>query len=796
MTSHMNKCLPPLTQLKAQDIAFDPDAYAQIGRCLGRPCTIDVAADCMGVTSKCSRFLCPARSFFAFDGYQPNDCLWVNPPFHALPRWIQHYRALKTLHPDLSACFVQPRTPALAADSSVQWLRDLPSTRTLIEFPANKPLFTRPDGSTFAMTCPVQVLYDPPAGAPNAPVMPHLRTLPHADGPPPSSMIFHAKVAGTQLRALMDTGATESFMDNACRMRMGLPLQPCSHPHVTFADKSTAPLVGQCTVPLRLGALRAHVTCMVLDNLSHAHDLILGMPFLTTHSAVIDIAARIATFTSGKRRIVVAQPKLTDGDVQLHAADVPWENVDFDPAALARKHELLTAKQGFRALLNGEQFFLAHLKLLPGAPPPELHAYAHGDVKPGPVPQAELNAVLTDYADVFAPIPPGLPPDRGVPHVIPLTSPDVRPVVRPIYRLSAVEEQEARKQISELLEKGWIRPSQSPWAAPILFAPKPDGTLRMVVDYRGLNQLTVRNAYPMPRIDVLLDRLKGHKVFSSIDLQSAYHQIRLADDDIPKTAWRCTLGHFEYTVMPMGARNSGATWQVLADRIYKPLIDRGIVTVYQDDILIHSRSAQEHVQHLREALDVLRQHKLYAKASKCEWNRTEVTFLGHLVGADGIRMDPSKVDVIQKWPQPTTQSELRSFLGLANYFRKFIAGYASIAAPLHDLLKNSAPAKFGNAWTPDHAAAFDLIKNMIAKDVILQYPDLTKPFTVISDASLLGTGAVLLQDGRPVAFTSKKLSGAERNYATGEQELLGVINALTEWRYYLEGPQVTLVTDG
>jgi hypothetical protein len=328
-----------------------------------------------------------------------------------------------------------------------------------------------------------------------------------------------------------------------------------------------------------------------------------------------------------------------------------------------------------------------------------------------------------------------------------------------------------------------------------LFAPKADGSLRMCIDYRALNKLTVQNKYPLPRIDTLLDRLKGCQVFSSIDLQAGYHQILIDEEDRPKTAFRCSLGLFEYNVMSFGLTNAPATFQAMVNKIFEPCIRKGYLTVYLDDILIHSRSAQEHEQHLREVLELMKHHHLYAKASQCEWNRTEVTFLGHLVGVDGIRMDPKKTAVVANWRVPETQKELRSFLGLANYFRRFISNYATIAAPLNDLLKGSAPANLVGAWTPNHTACFEKLKQMISEDIVLQYPDFDKPFELVSDASLLGTGAVLMQEGQPIAYTSKKFSPAERNYTTGEQELFSVISALKEWRCYLEGPQVTLVTD-
>lgn len=775
---------------------------------IGRQFSVDAAADSFGLTARCKRFYSPANSFLSVTRLQPGDCLWVNAPFRSLASWVRQYRVLKAADPSISACFVVPdRGGDSADDSDLQSLRA--TARVLTTYAPQHPLFRAHDRSVKGVAWPVSVLYDPPATVIPTPRLKQASPASHADprfermnidDTDHSSMTFRARVAGSEACVLLDTGATHTFMDDAFRRRLGLRLQSSPFRSVFFADASSSPLLGQCTFTVRLGGLVTEATALVMRDMSQMHDVIFGTPFLKRHGAVLDLGAQTASFGCGRRgRVLVRSTAPLRGD----ETDIPWQNAELDTrcfTACADRVEVLSAKEALQALRRGEHFWAAYLTAqdaaaVPQPPGPALHAYAHGEVKPGPISEADLSALLRDFDDMMQPIPDGLPPPRETHHLIPMVDPKAKPVARPVYRMTPKEHEEALKQITDLLKKGWIRPSQSPWAAPVLFAPKPDGNLRMCIDYRGLNRLTVQNAYPMPRIDVLLDRLRGSKVFSSIDLQAGYHQIRIDDADVPKTAFRCPIGHFEYTVMPFGLTNAPATFQHLMNKVFKPLIDKGVVTVYLDDILIHSRSGEEHLQHIREVLTLLREHKLYAKASKCEWNRTEVTFLGHLVGTDGVRMDPKKVSVIVDWEQPKTQAELRSFLGLANYFRKFILGYAHLAAPLNALLKKSVSPVFGAAWGPEHTASFDAIKDMIAKDVILQYPDMNKTFEVISDASIMGTGAVLLQDGRPVAFTSKKLSSAEKNYTTGEQELLGVIHALNEWRWALEGPVVTMVTD-
>jgi hypothetical protein len=299
----------------------------------------------------------------------------------------------------------------------------------------------------------------------------------------------------------------------------------------------------------------------------------------------------------------------------------------------------------------------------------------------------------------------------------------------------------------------------------------------MVCDWRQLNAITVKNRAggSLPRCEDLFDRLAGARVFSSLDLQSGYNQIRISEADVPKTAFNTPLGHFQYKVLAFGLTNAPATFQAVMNRIFAPYLGRFVV-VFLDDITVFSCSAAEHDQHLRTVLATLRQHRLFAKLSKCAFNKPEVAYLGHIVGRNGLRMDPKKVEVVRTWRTPRTATELRSFLGLCNYFRRFIQGYSSVVACLHELLRKGVAFVWGTA----HQHAFERLKQLLTTAPVLALPDFSKPFEVVSDASLNGTGAVLLQDRRPLAYTSRKFTPAERNYTTGDQELLGIIHALKE----------------
>ncbi|XP_021607608.1 uncharacterized protein LOC110611529 [Manihot esculenta] len=356
---------------------------------------------------------------------------------------------------------------------------------------------------------------------------------------------------------------------------------------------------------------------------------------------------------------------------------------------------------------------------------------------------------VCDFSDVFPDELPGLPPEREVEFAI-----EVVP------------------------------------GAPVLFVKKKDGSLRLCVDYRQLNKVTIKNKYPLSRIDDLFDQLKRAGVFSKIDLRSGYYHLRVKDAYIPKTAFRTRYGHYEFLVMPFGLTNAPAAFMDLMNRIFHPFLDQFVV-VFINDILVYSKIKEEHDRHLRIVLQTLREKQLYVKFSKCKFWLNEISFLGHVVSAEGIRVDPKKIETILAWKPPKNITEVRSFLGLAGYYRRFVKGFSQIAAPLIRLLQKIV--KF--EWNDKCQASFDRLKAMLTEAPVLTQPVSGKDFVIYSDAFHNGLGCVLMQDGKVVAYASRQLKPHERNYPTHDLKLAAIVFALKIWRHYLYGEKCYIYTD-
>lgn len=607
------------------------------------------------------------------------------------------------------------------------------------------------------------------------------------------TFLFQAKLAGLPARCLWDSGAAKCFISHRFAKENRLTVKgPVSS--VVLADGSSKAVQGRIKAKLRIQGYSDEVECFVTD-LVPGFDIILGDDWSRKHQVAADYCPTQPVLKLGTTGV-----KLTP----MNSTETPGGSKSCAP--------LLTAVQVKRILKKplqpSLQPFLVNVRKAA-----EQTDDSEGDRDP------ELQSLLKEFKEVFD------KPVIGeggvsVPPCIEV-EPGAKAPNRPAFRQSMKERQEVETKVAELLASGGLQPSTSEYGAPVLFVPKPDGSLRMCIDYRALNAITKKNKYPLPRIDDLMDNLSGAKVFSAMDMTAGYNQFMLDPSDVPKTAFNTHIGKYEWKVLPMGLSNAPAVFQAEMNKAFGPHLNR-FVCVYLDDVLIFSKDREEHLRHLRMVLEILKKCNLKAKLSKCKFFTPELKFLGHIVSASGMTPDPAKVAVVQEWPTPRSLYEVRSFLGLANYFRKYIRAYSAVAAPLTDLLKaipggnkkdrkgkllrfgklpEAVAAKleqeFATQWTSKCQEAFLALKAALSAAPVLKLPDFDQHFEVVVDACEVppAIGGVLLQEGRPVAYYSRKLSGPELNYSATDIEMLGVIAALKEWRCYLEGQKFTIVTD-
>ena len=391
----------------------------------------------------------------------------------------------------------------------------------------------------------------------------------------------------------------------------------------------------------------------------------------------------------------------------------------------------------------------------------------------------------------------GIPPTHKVTnpfqHTIELL-PGTSPSYEPVRRLSVPLLKELKEQLIQLQEKGFITPSCSPYGAPILFVKKKNGKLRLCIDYRKLNQQTIKNRYPLPRTDDLLDLLQGAHVFSTLDLASGYYQIPIAAKDRHKTAFRTRYGLYEFTVMPFGLCNAPATFQLMMNELFRPHLD-DFVTIYLDDIIVFSKTEEEHHGHLCTVFNILQTNGLFLQKNKCSFFQRAITFLGFNISGQGIRPDSGLTQAIQMMPPPNCKKQLQSFLGSINFYRRFIKSFAHIAHPLHQLTTTGTIFQ----WRPEHQDAFDKLKTTLGSPPVLKLFDPKSQTLIFTDASGVAIGAVLMQRHaellHPVAFLSRTLTNTEQRYATHDRELLAIYYALTRWKHYVHGLNPIVYTD-
>ena len=535
--------------------------------------------------------------------------------------------------------------------------------------------------------------------------------------------------------ALLDSGADDNLIDYEFAVQSGIPLVPLTTPlSVQALNGNCLGKVTHQTQPLSLVISGNHVETICFRVLhSSSAPLVLGRPWLTQHDPHI-------SWSSSKIRA--------------------W----------------------------GEQCFKNCLRsaAAPSSPPPR--------VQSDPPDLSGVPAVYHDLSHVFSKESAlSLPPHRPYDCSIDLLPGAPLPRGR-LYNLSGPEKESMQNYISESLASGIIRPSSSPVATGFFFVGKKDGGLRPCIDYRQLNDITVKKRYPLPLLSSTFEPLSKATIFTKLDLRNAYHLVRIREGDEWKTAFNTHLGHFEYLVMPFGLTNAPAVFQSLVNDILRDKINKTAV-VFLDDILVFSQTVEEHIVHVRSILQRLLENRLFVKAEKCDFHAASVEFLGHIVQEGSVRADPKKVAAVENWERPTNRTQLRRFLGFANFYRKFIRGFSQIATPLNALTSPAVPF----LWSPEADDAFSRLKALFSSAPVLAMPDPTRQFVLEVDASETGIGAILSQrsceDNRlhPCAFFSRKLSAAEQNYDVGNRELLAIHDALKEWRHWLEGATLPFV---
>ena len=400
---------------------------------------------------------------------------------------------------------------------------------------------------------------------------------------------------------------------------------------------------------------------------------------------------------------------------------------------------------------------------------------------------SEIEKWQIEFPTVFPnDIPSGLPPSHRLQHTKDI-EPGKAPPFKGIYPCSQIELTEMKRQLTEMIQKGHIRPSSSPYGAPVLFVKKKSGELRMCIDYRALNAITIKNKYPLPRIDEMMDRLSRANIFSSIDLKSGYYQVKVADRDIHKTAFRTRYGHFEFCVMPFGLTNAPATFQRLMNDLYRDLLD-DFVVVFLDDILVYSPDEDTHEKHVRQVLQRLANEKLIANAKKCEFAVRSINFLGFVMSKGEMRPDPAKTKAIANWEGPLkTTTDIKRFLGMVGFYRRFIKDYAKRAAPLLRLLHKNTSEK----WGEEQQKALNDLRTVLLQAPVLILPDFDKEFVLSTDGSKIAYGGVLQQwrgnQLHPIAFESKKTTKVQESWPTHELELIAIVHCYRTWRQYLLG---------
>jgi hypothetical protein len=609
----------------------------------------------------------------------------------------------------------------------------------------------------------------------------------------PRSLVLRVTTSGLatpdgSVRALVDSGATHCFIDpRAITPAMHRTRIPPTELRL-FDGSSNCVITEAVTLRLRFAGGQEITQQLLLARLDGHSQMVLGYDWLHTYNPLIDWVQATLTFRPREPSSATA----SNPDISASAATVnPADDPDRAPPTIA-----LVSAQAFLRAQQSTGSRTYKVSLAPSAAA-KLRGIREDYPTSEPSDIPGLPPEYADFADVFSEARSNvLAPHR--PYDLKIDLEDGAEITPGhVYSLSPSELKAICEFLDEHLNYGFIRPSSSTHGAPVLFVKKKDGSLRLCVDFRRLNKITKKDRYPLPLISDLLDIPRRAKRYTKIDLRHAYHLVRIAEGDEWKTAFRTRYGSFEWQVMPFGLTNAPAAFQWFMNTIFADLLDVTVIC-YLDDILVYSEDPVDHTEHVREVLRRLRKHGLYARADKCEFGVESVEYLGFFMSPDGLTMDSKKVQAISDWPTPRKVKDVQSFLGFANFYRRFIHNYSDITIPLTRLTRKTTPF----VWSSACESAFTRLKTAFTRAPILVHWQPDHHLVVETDASDYAAAAVLsmhCDDGelRPVAFMSRSFKGAELNYDVHDKELLAIYDAFRGWRHYLEGTPETIdvVTD-
>jgi len=604
----------------------------------------------------------------------------------------------------------------------------------------------------------------------------------------------------TILKTLVDSGSSDSFIDTVFVQTQHLPAYGIPPIKLRLIDGTCNSVITQALdLHIHFPTGESQKLTFYVTPLDQSCTIVLGYRWLTRYNLLIDwvlgsIAFRQPSHPDSKTSpSVEAVTKPSAPLPSLQEPPVPRIMTPVPPVNHGKPRITLINAAAYARVckLKGTTRFQLRVSL------PEVtgRSTTTSDL---PV---DLNHVPEEYhafADVFSKTKAGKLAEHR-PYDLKITLDEgTTPPFGPIYSLSQEELAALRKFIDENLATGFIRPSRSPCGAPVLFIRKKDGSLRLCVDFRGLNRISKKDRYPLPLISDLLDAPRKARIYTKIDLRHAYHLIRISAGDEWKTAFRTRYGSFEWLVMPEGLTNAPAAFQRFMNDIFSDMTDISVI-VYLDDILVYSDNLSEHQQHVTEVFRRLRANNLFARADKCEFHVTSCKYLGYMLSPEGLTMAPYKVQVIQDWPELRKVRDIQSFLGFANFYRRFIYGYSDITVPLTRLTRKGTPWNFSD----ECRTAFNMLKKAFTTAPVLTHWMPDTPITVETDASDYALAAVLSittpTSGKmhPIAFHSRTFSEPERNYDVHDKELLAIFEAFKRWRHYLEGSgtPIDVVTD-